>query len=211
MKLLELTDENFAECVERTVEAARDLQLLLLPTDTVYGLGGLAFSRKVLDKMMRIKPDRDVKPTAILIDNIIRMSQIAGDVPSPKIVKLAETFWPGPLTMVWKTSSAIPDEFRSNDQSLGYRVPNSDFLIEVMRKLEQPLWATSANLPGQSAPRLFSEIRSEVIEACDFVVKTKRLLTGRASAIVDVRGREPKTLRESSLRHEDILRIWKQG
>jgi L-threonylcarbamoyladenylate synthase len=211
MKLIELTEDNFLECVELTVDAAKSCQLLLLPTDTVYGLGGLAFSRKVLDKMLRVKPDRDVKPTAILIDNIIRMSQIAGDVPSPKIVKLAETFWPGPLTMVWKTSGVIPEEFRTKDQSLGYRIPNSDFLIEVMRRLEQPLWATSANLPGQSAPRLFSEIRTEVIEACDFVVKTKKLLTGRASAIVDVRGREPTTLRESALRHEDILRIWKQG
>jgi L-threonylcarbamoyladenylate synthase len=211
MTQIELTEENFLECVEQTVAAAKSSQLLLLPTDTVYGLGGLAFSRKVLDKMLKVKPDRDVKPTAILIDNIIRMSQIAGDVPSPKIVKLAETFWPGPLTMVWKTSNVIPEEFRTKDHSLGYRIPNSDFLIEVMRRLEQPLWATSANLPGQSAPRLFSEIRTEVIEACDFVVKTKKLLTGRASAIVDVRGREPVTLRESALRHEDILQIWKQG
>jgi L-threonylcarbamoyladenylate synthase len=211
MTQIELTDDSLQECIEQTVDAAKSGQLLLLPTDTVYGIGGLAFSRKVLDKLRSIKPDRDVKPTAILIDNIIRMSQIAGDVPSPKIVKLAEAFWPGPLTIIWKTSNVIPEEFRTKDSSLGYRIPNSEFLIEVMRRLEQPLWATSANLPGQSAPRLFSELRSEVLNACDFVVKTKKLLTGRASTVVDVRGREPVLVRESTLRHEDILRIWKQG
>ena len=211
MTQIELTEATLQECIEQTVEAAKSGQLLLLPTDTVYGIGGVAFSRKVLDKLQKIKPDRDVKPTAILIDNTIRMSQIAGDVPSRKIVKLAEAFWPGPLTMIWKTSSAIPEEFRTKDSSLGYRIPDSKFLVEVMRRLEQPLWATSANLPGQSAPRLFSEIRTEVCDACDFVVKSKKLLTGRASTVVDVRGREPKIVRESTLRHEDILRIWKQG
>lgn len=211
MRQIELTDENLQECIEQTVAAARDGQLLLIPTDTVYGIGGLAFSHKVLEKLKTVKPDRDVKPTAILIDNIIRMSQIAGDVPSPKVVKLAEAFWPGPLTIIWKTSSAIPEEFRTKDASLGYRIPNSEFLIEVMARLEQPLWATSANLPGQQTPRLFSEIRAEVIDTCDLVVKTKKLLTGRASTVVDVRGREPKLVRESSLKHEDILRIWKQG
>ena len=80
-----------------------------------------------------------------------------------------------------------------------------------MKRTERPLWATSANLPGQSAPRLFSEIKPEVIDACDLVIKTRRLLTGRASAVVDVRGREPVTLGESTLSHEDILRIWKSG
>jgi len=90
MALIELSDETLQECVERTIEAVEQGELILMPTDTVYGIGGQAFSRKVLDKLLKVKPDRTAKPTAILIDNIIRMSQIAGDVPSPRIVKLTE-------------------------------------------------------------------------------------------------------------------------
>lgn len=211
MRIIELTPETTDEAIRLVVESARQGELILFPTDTVYGLGGLAFSQRVMEKLRRVKPERNTKPTAVLIDNIIRMSQCAGDVPSRKVVSLTEAFWPGPLTVVWKTSNAIPEEFRPADHSLGYRVPNSPWLLEALRQLESPLWATSANLPGQPAPRMFSEVKQVVIDACDLVVQTRQLLTGRASAVVDVRGRDPVVVRESSIREEDIRRVWKSA
>ncbi len=211
MNLVELTSENHAEIVRLTVEAARRGDLILFPTDTVYGLGGTAFSRRVMDKLRKVKPERNAKPTAVLIDNIIRMSQCGGDVPSRKIVALAEEYWPGPLTMVWKTSNAIPAEFQMADQSLGYRVPNSSLMLDVLRELETPLWATSANLSGQPAPRIFSEVKESVRNACDLVIESRELFSGRASTVVDVRGREPVMIREASIREVDIRRVWKNA
>src|SRR5512140_162356 len=111
MQLIDLDSTNISEAVGATAEAARRGDLILFPTDTVYGLGGIAFSQRVMDKLRKIKPERGAKPTAVLIDNMIRMSQCGGDVPGHRIVALAETFWPGPLTMVWKASNAIPVEF----------------------------------------------------------------------------------------------------
>jgi L-threonylcarbamoyladenylate synthase len=211
MNLVELTSDNHAEVARMTVEAARRGDLLLFPTDTVYGLGGTAFSRRVMDKLRKVKPERNSKPTAVLIDNIIRMSQCGGDVPSRKIVALAEEFWPGPLTLVWKTSNAIPQEFQMADHSLGYRVPNSPLLLDVLRELETPLWATSANLPGQPAPRIFSEVKEAILNACDLAVESRDLFSGRASTVVDVRGREPIMIREASIREDDIRRVWKSA
>lgn len=211
MNLVELTSANREEVARMTVDAVRRGDLVLFPTDTVYGLGGVAFSRRVMDKLRKVKPERSSKPTAVLIDNIIRMSQCGGDVPSRKIVALAEEFWPGPLTLVWKTSGAIPDEFQMPDHSLGYRVPNSPFLLDVLRDLETPLWATSANLPGQPAPRLFGEIKDAVREVCDLVIETHELFSGKASTVVDVRGREPVMIREASIREDDIRRVWKSA
>lgn len=211
MELIELTDATFDECVERMCRAVVDGELIAFPTDTVYGLGGAAFSRKVLDKLLTVKPDRSAKPTAILIDNLIRLSQFGGEVPSQKLVHLAETYWPGPLTMVWHVSTAVPTEFHGNDRSLGYRIPNAEFILEVMRRIERPLWATSANLPGKPAPRLFSELDERVMELCDLVVKTKALLSGRASTVVDLRGKVPQVLREGAVTESDIQLIWKKG
>lgn len=208
---IELTSENRADAFRRTVDAMRRGDLLLFPTDTVYGLGGLAFSRKVLSRLQTVKPERGEKPTAVLIDNIIRMSQCAGDVPSPRIVALAEAFWPGPLTMIWKMSAAIPAEFHTADHSLGYRVPNDSFISDVLRELETPVWATSANLPGCPPPKLFSEIRQEVLDACDLVVSTQQLLTGKASTVVDVRGKDPVVLRESAISEDQIKQVWKRA
>jgi L-threonylcarbamoyladenylate synthase len=202
MQLIDLDSSKMSEVVG---------DLILFPTDTVYGLGGLAFSRRVMEKLRKIKPERGAKPTAVLIDNIIRMSQCAGDVPSARIVALTETFWPGPLTLVWKTSKAIPEEFQTEDRSLGYRVPNHPFLLELLRELEAPMWATSANLPGQPAPRIYSEIKEEVLNAADLVIQSRSLLFGRASAIVDVRGREPLVIRESAIKEEDLRKIWKSA
>lgn len=211
MNSIELTEATYHDAVRLTVEAAQRGDLILFPTDTVYGLGGLAFSHRVLEKLRKVKPERGEKPTAVFIDGIIRMSQCAGDVPGSRIVALAEAFWPGPLTMIWKMSKAIPQEFHSPDHSLGYRVPNYPFLLDVLRELESPFWATSANLPGQPPPKLYSEIRREILDACDLVVHTPQLLTGKASTIIDVRGREPQILRELAVSEEDIKQVWKRG
>jgi L-threonylcarbamoyladenylate synthase len=211
MQLIDLDSGNLSDVVSATAEAARRGDLILFPTDTVYGLGGLAFSHRVMDKLRRIKPERGAKPTAVLIDNIIRMSQCGGDVPGQKIVALAETFWPGPLTLVWKASNAIPVEFQTTDHSLGYRIPKYQFLLELLSELEAPMWATSANLPGQPAPRIFREVKETVLDACDLVIQTKDFLSGRASSIVDVRGREPVMIRESGIHESDIRKIWKSA
>jgi L-threonylcarbamoyladenylate synthase len=209
MEIMELTPRSHDSCVQRMVEGARRGELMLFPTDTVYGLGGMAFSHQVMEKLRRVKPERPLKPTAVLIDNIIRMSQCAGDVPNRHIVSLAEEFWPGALTIIWKMSKAIPPESQTADLSLGYRVPNHEFLLEVLSQIEIPLWATSANLPGQPPPRIASEIRSAVIEACDLFIRSQELPKGRASAVVDVRGKEPVVLRESTIREDDIRLAWR--
>ncbi|MBK6767211.1 MAG: threonylcarbamoyl-AMP synthase [bacterium] len=211
MELIELNDSTFDHCVDRMCRAIADGELVAFPTDTVYGLGGAAFSRKVLDKLLTVKPDRNAKPTAILIDNLIRLSQFGGEVPSQKLVHLAETYWPGPLTLVWHVSTAVPAEYHGNDRSLGYRIPNAELILEVMRQTERPLWATSANLPAKPAPRLFAELDDKVMELCDLVVKTKALLSGRASTVVDVRGKTPHVLREGAVTENDIDLIWKKG
>ena len=211
MRQFVLDESNIAATVAEFVEAAQAGGLLLFPTDTVYGLGGKAFSRQVMEKLRFVKPEREVKPTAVLIDNIIRMSQCAGDVPNRRIVALTEKFWPGPLTLVWKVSQAVPQEFHTPDDSLGYRVPKSDFLLEVLRRLEAPLWATSANLPGHPPPKLFSEINPTLLAACDMIVQTRTLLSGKSSTVVDVRGREPIIIRESGIREEEIKRVWRSA
>jgi len=211
MQLIDLDSGDLTEAVRSAAEAARRGDLILFPTDTVYGLGGMAFSHRVMEKLRRIKPERGAKPTAVLIDNIIRMSQCGGDVPGQRIVALAETFWPGPLTMVWKASNAIPPEFQTEDHSLGYRVPNHRFLLALLSELETPIWATSANLPGQPAARFFREVKEALLDVCDLVIQTKEFLSGRASSIVDVRGREPVMIRESGIRESDVLKIWKSA
>ncbi len=203
-----LTDGNLDEVAEKLSRAVARGALVCFPTDTVYGIGGRAFSREVLEKLMTVKPDRSAKPTAVLIDSIIRMSQCAGDVPGPKIVALAERYWPGPLTMIWKVSNVIDKEYHGPDNSLGYRVPDSPLLLGLLRELELPLWATSANLPGMKAPGLFSEIHPEVLAACEITIQSAAMLRGRASTVVDVRGREPIVLRSGSVHESEILNVW---
>lgn len=210
-KVISLDDTSLDEALQIAAESARRGDLMIFPTDTVFGLGGIAFSRKVFEKLSKIKPERDAKPTAVLIDNILRMSQCGGDVPGPKIVHLAQKYWPGPLTLVWKSSQVVPEEFQTIDRSLGYRVPQSDFLLRLLRELELPLWATSANLPGQRASGMFSEISDQVLDACDIVFKTSRLLKGKASTVVDVRGREPIIMRDGAIPEDEILQTWNQG
>ncbi|MDR0851984.1 MAG: threonylcarbamoyl-AMP synthase, partial [Clostridiales Family XIII bacterium] len=125
--------------------------LVAFPTETVYGLGGDAFNVNAVSKIYEAKGRPSDNP---MIVHIARASDIGLLTPmlSPDIVKLADHFWPGPLTMILKKTDEVPFRTTGGLDTVAIRLPDNPVAIELIRAAGTPIAAPSANLSGGPSP-----------------------------------------------------------
>ena len=153
-------------------EALRSGKVALVPTETVVGL---VAAESGLKRVREIK-DRDAnKPIALLCRSTEEALGLAGNVP-PLAIRLAELYWPGPLTLVLDLSDG---------NTIGLRVPAGKAVRELLEAYGGPLYATSANLSGEPARAAPDEIDPQVLQAVDIVIEGEKG-SGEASAVVDL-------------------------
>lgn len=159
----------------------REGLVVLVPTETVVGL---VAAEAGLDKLWKIKGRDPNKPIALLCASPEDAFAMAANVP-PLARKLAELFWPGPLTLVLDAAGG---------GTVGVRVPNRPLIAELLAAHGSPLYATSANLAGEPAPRALADVDPRVAAAVDFAVEGEPG-DGEPSAVVDLSGGKARLLR----------------
>lgn len=175
-------------------EAIRAGEVVLVPTETVVGLVG---AESGLKRIPEIKGRDANKPVALLCRSPEEAFGLAGHVP-PLARRLADLFWPGPLTLVLD----LP-----HGGTVGVRVPAKSAVRRVLDAYGGPLYATSANLAGEPAPRGIGEVDPQVSEAVDLIV-TGEPGSGEASAVVDLSGGRVRLLRSTGeLTEEKLARL----
>jgi L-threonylcarbamoyladenylate synthase len=175
-------------------EALRDGKVALIPTETVVGL---VAAESGLRRIEEIKNREQGKPIALLCASAEEAFALATDVP-PLARKLASLYWPGPLTLVLD---------RTGGGTVGVRVPAGPVVRKVLTAYGKPLYATSANLSGEPAPKGLEEVDPRVAEAVDLVVDGEPG-SGEASAVVDLSGGEVHLLRATEdLSEEKLARL----
>ena len=169
-------------------EAARKIAnggVIVLPTDTVYGIG-CAFSRgDAIDRIFSIKRRDPNKSIAVLIAELDQISQLTDFFP-PSALALAEKFWPGALTLVVPKKAGLPENL-SLAPTVGLRLPDHELTRELIRR-SGPLATTSANLSGTPPANAVSEIPGDWFDQLDLVLDGGRVLGGQASTVVDCSG-----------------------
>jgi L-threonylcarbamoyladenylate synthase len=168
-------------------EAARALGaggVALVPTETV---AGLVAAESGLERVREIKGRDADKPIALLCISAEEAFGMVKNVP-PLAIKLADLYWPGPLTLVLD----LPD-----GQTIGVRVPASKVLRELLAAYGGPLYATSANLSGEPAAKGLDDVDQRVLEAVDLVIEGDPG-RGEASAVVDLSRGNVRLLRADS-------------
>ncbi len=172
-------------------ESLRDGGLVLVPTETVVGL---VTAESGLARVREIKGRHADKPIALLCASSKEAFALAASVP-PLAHKLASLYWPGPLTLVLD---------RAGGGTVGVRVPANSAVREVLESYGEPLYATSANLSGEPAPKGLEEVAPEVSGAVDLVVEGEPG-DGEASAVVDLSGGHTRLLRATEELSEERL------
>lgn len=175
----------------------------ILPTDTVYGLAGLADNCQTLDAMFDVKGRNNQSPVAILRPKNPDWSAL-GVVPSPKLLKIADLFWPGALTLLVHTNRVWDSRVDGGRGILGIRVPDCPWLLELLDGLERPLAVTSANRTGEKEIYHPHDLAVEFRERIDLVVDGGRLPPVKPSTVLDVTGESTCVVRKGAISIVDI-------
>ncbi len=186
---------------EQTAQAARLLQqgrLVALPTETVYGLASDAVQEKAVQANFDAKKRPGTKPLNVLVDGMSMVQTICSEIPSDAY-RLAEAFWPGPLTMILSGNGTLPDLVSAGGTTQGVRCPDHPVTLEVIRMLRHPLACPSANLSGLTSPKTAEEVLAQLAGRIDAVLDGGRCQVGVESTILDLTVRPYRILRRGGL------------
>ncbi|MBI3175440.1 MAG: threonylcarbamoyl-AMP synthase [Chloroflexi bacterium] len=192
--------------IEQALRILRAGGLAAFPTDTVYGVGALAFDGSAVESIYAAK-DRPVeKAIPILIADVDDLDKVAVDIP-PMVRILAARFWPGPLTLVVPKQPTLPEAV-SATATVAVRIPDHPVARALLRAAG-PMAVTSANLSGQPSPVDAEEVMRQLNGRIPLILDGGLTPGGVPSTLVDCLGAEPVLLREGPLTKEQILAVLK--
>ncbi len=181
--------------LDLAAQLLRERRLVAFPTDTVYGLGMLAFDGPAVLKLYVAKERPPEKAIPILIADVTDLNIVASNVP-PIAYRLMEAFWPGALTVVLPKQPGIPIEVSATG-TVAVRMPDLDLARELMR-LTGPLAVTSANRSAGPNPRTAQEVLDQLTGRIDAIVDGGQTPGGVPSTVVDCTQAAPVILREGA-------------
>ena len=182
--------------------------LIIYPTDTVSGVGGIIESDESIAKIYKAKERSFKSPLIVLVSDVSKIEKIAyiEEKNREKIEKLIKEFWPGGLTIILNKKDNVPDIMVSGGKTVGVRMPNLDTALKIIEAAGGLLPTTSANISGETTPRSYDELSEEFKERVEILVDGGRCPIGNASTIIDMSDK-PKILRTGAISIEDIEKI----
>jgi L-threonylcarbamoyladenylate synthase len=181
------------DIVERAVQVLRRDGIIVYPTDTVYGLGGDAFSDDAILRVYEAKMRPLGKPISVAVSDTEMLCAIAAA--DDFALGFIERFLPGPVTVILESRSCVPDILTGGIGRVGIRHPAHDLALAIIRGLDAPITATSANISGEKDPSTPAEVRVPH----DLLVNGGNL-SGIPSTVVDLV--ERRILRRGALAEE---------
>ena len=185
-------------------EAARLLkagEVVAIPTETVYGLAGNAFEPKALAKIFAAKERPTFDPLIVHIADIAQLTDIAKDIPD-SAYKLAEAYWPGPMTIILPKKDCIPDLCTSALPSVAVRFPSHPIAQAIIKESGLPLAAPSANLFKHVSPTTAEHVAAQLADRIAGIVDGGPCSVGVESSIISLTGEKPTVLRPGAITPE---------
>lgn len=192
----------------KAVYCVQNGEIIVYPTDTLYGLGADIFDDFAVRKVFEIKKRPFDQPISVAVYSLEDMEDIA--VVNDQARRLVEEFLPGPLTLVLNKKSIVSDLVTGGLEKIAVRIPDNEIALKLL-SVAGPITATSANIHGQETPRFIEDIKSQFQNEDIAVYIDVGRLDGEPSTIVDMTGEEPIILREGILTKEDLLDAIKNG
>ena len=171
--------------IKTALEAIQNGKLIGLPTETVYGLAAPFNNLKLIEKIFHVKKRPFYDPLIIHGHSLNQLKPLIINWPEICNV-LAEKFWPGPLTLVLEKSSIVDDMITSGLETVAIRIPNNELALQLLKELDTPMAAPSANLFKQLSPTKASDVK-EVFSSKDvFVLEDENCNVGIESTIIKI-------------------------
>jgi len=182
--------------------------LVAFPTDTVYGVGAHAFQPNAVERIYTAKIRPPDKAIPILLARADDLALVAEGITETAWL-LAETFWPGGLTLVLPKKANVPDVISAGGPTVAVRVPDHPVPLALMAALGAPLAATSANLSGRPSPVTAQEVERELEGRIELILDGGRCPGGIPSTVLDLTTDPPSVLRAGAIAEEEIRSSWR--
>ena len=199
--------------IKRAAKALKDGHLVAFPTETVYGLGADATNEKAVSRIYSVKGRPTDHPLIVHISSINLLEKWAIDIPDYAI-KLANEFWPGPMTLILRKSSLAKDFITGGQNNVGIRVPDQTVAQLLLKEFENlgglGICAPSANKFGAVSPTDAQAVLEEIgpsMDSLDLILNGGFCKIGIESTIIDCTKPEPKILRSGFITQENITQL----
>ena len=179
---------------------------VIFPTETVYGLGANALNSDAVKKIFIAKGRPSDNPLIVHIADIDQIYDFVSDI-SENAKKLAEAYWPGPMTLVLNKKDIIPNEVSAGLNTVGIRIPENKIAREFIKKSGCPIAAPSANLSGSPGPTTVEHVIADMLGRVDAIIKGDNCKVGLESTVIDVTGEIPVILRPGGITPEMIKQV----
>ena len=182
-----------ADAIKTAANSVASGELVVLPTDTVYGLGADAFQPAAVAELLRVKGrGRDV-PVPVLVGSWSTIDGLVSAVDA-RTRSLVEAFWPGGLTLVVRHAPTLSWDLGDSDDTVAVRMPLHPVAIELL-EATGPMAVSSANRHGKPAAQTAAEARAQLGDDVAVYLEDGQAMGGVASTIVDLTGARPRILR----------------
>ncbi|MFO0910285.1 MAG: L-threonylcarbamoyladenylate synthase [Isosphaeraceae bacterium] len=186
--------------------AARVLRaggLVAFPTETVYGLGGDATSDAAIRAIFEAKGRPQTNPLIVHLAETSQACELASHWPE-SATRLAERFWPGPLTIVLPKRPGLAEAVSAGRATVGLRVPDHDVALAMLRAVGLPIAAPSANRSTRVSPTCGHHVRDELAGRIDLILDAGPTPVGIESTVVDLTGERPRLLRPGAVTSDQL-------
>ena len=198
----EILSSQDPKAISKALTVLRSGGLAAFPTDTVYGVGAIAFNGLAVEHIYAAK-DRPVeKAIPVLIGDLADLDKVTLDVPGIA-VRLAAHFWPGALTLVVPKHPDLPESVSATG-TVGVRMPDHPVARALLRAAG-PMAVTSANLSGQVSPTTAQEVFAQLGGRIAMIIDDGTTPGGVPSTVVDCAESEPRMIREGPILWDEIL------
>lgn len=178
--------------------------LVAFPTETVYGLGADGLNPSAAKKIYQAKGRPSDNPLILHISKVSELDRLVADI-TPLARKLIDKFWPGPLTMIFKRSSIIPDIITGGLDTVAVRFPINYVARKLIEYSNTPIAAPSANSSGKPSPTRASHVQYDLEGKIDMIIDGGPADFGLESTVVDVTGDVPVILRPGAVTQEMLI------
>lgn len=201
-----LMDESVKQALQNAGEVIKRGGLVAFPTETVYGLGGDALNPESSKKIYEAKGRPSDNPLIVHIADMDKLGAITKEVPNAA-KKLAEAFWPGPLTMIMQKSDQVPLQTTGGLQTVAVRMPSHPVALEFIRSAGGYVAAPSANISGKPSPTKAKYVAQDMNGRIDLIIDGDGVDIGLESTIVDLTGEVPMILRPGYITLEMLEQV----
>ena len=209
-ELVVIDEKNIDDVAMASIKRAGDIirsgGLVAFPTETVYGLGGDALNSRSSEKIYAAKGRPSDNPLIVHISEMGALDNIVREVPEAAR-KLADAFWPGPLTMIMNKTDAVPSETTGGLDTVAIRMPNNKIALELIKASGGYIAAPSANTSGRPSPTVARYCVEDLSGKIEMIIDGGQVGIGLESTIVDLTSKVPMILRPGYITADMIKEV----